>query len=146
MAAIEQRLSDRGLRVTPQRVAIYEFLSGNRTHPTAADIHDAVKRQYPMISPATIYKTLEVLVQMGEVVELPFPDGTNRYDSNAHPHVHLVCTRCQTILDVEDGALLSLEMRAADASGFAIFARRFELQGLCRDCRTAESELKGPPA
>lgn len=145
MAAVSQHgafrrlLAERGYRVTPQRVAIYDAVRGDITHPSADDIYRRVRRQYPMISPATVYKTLELFVQLGLVSELGFGDDVNRYDSNPEEHVNLVCVRCRKITDVDEPSLLGAVRRnAASASRFEIFTGRHEFYGLCPDCRTAE--------
>lgn len=136
---IQAFLAERGYRVTPQRVAIFEFIHGNVNHPSAADVYEAIKEAYPMVSFATVYKTLETFVQLGLVGEMAFPDGVNRYDSNPKAHFNLVCTSCKKIVDVGDERLPSLEEMAAKVAGFSVRSSRHELYGLCPDCKSEEA-------
>lgn len=138
--AFRRMLAERGYRVTPQRVAIYDAIHGDPSHPSADDVYQRVRRRYPMISPATVYKTLELFVRLGLVSELGFGDDVNRYDSNPEAHVNCVCVRCRKITDVDDAAMLAaVRRRAADASRFEIFTGRHEFYGLCPECRAAEA-------
>src|SRR5438552_6188610 len=107
-----------GLRLTPQRVAIVRALLGE-SHPTAAEVYEAVRRRFPALGLATVYATLNTLVALGQIHELPFADAA-RYDANTAPHVNLVCTRCGQITDFVDceDALILLSARAADLALF----------------------------
>jgi Fur family peroxide stress response transcriptional regulator len=97
LAALERQ----GLRITPQRRAIVDALTGDASHPSAEDIHNQVLRSYPMISLATVYKTLALLNEIDEVAEVHVGSVT-RYDGrNKHPHPHLVCNRCGTVKDAQ---------------------------------------------
>lgn len=133
---ITEFLTARGYRITPQRVAIFEFIDGNPNHPSAAEVYDAIKEVHPMVSFATVYKTLEVFVRLGLVSEMAFPDGVNRYDSNPKAHFNLVCTSCRKIVDISDDVLINLETRAAELAGFAVKGSRHELYGLCQGCQS----------
>jgi Fur family transcriptional regulator, peroxide stress response regulator len=137
---IHEFLAERGYRVTPQRVAIFQFIHGNPTHPSAAEVYEAVKEEYPMVSFATVYKTLETFVRLGLISEMAFPDGVNRFDSNPRAHFNLVCTHCRTIIDVTDELLPSLATNAAAAANFRVRSSRHELYGLCPECQTRVPE------
>lgn len=139
---ITELLTAKGLRVTPQRVAIFEFIDGNPNHPSAAEVYDAVKEVYPMVSFATVYKTLEVFVKLGLITEMAFPDGVNRFDSNPAAHFNLVCVDCRKIIDVSDDILVSLAEKAAAIAGFRIQSSRHELYGLCPACQTKSPEAE----
>jgi Fur family peroxide stress response transcriptional regulator len=86
--ALAQRLSDSGLRATPQREVIYDVLLKKRDHPTAEDVFARVKPEMPMISIATVYNCLETLVQCNLVRAVNFERGPTRYCPNLHPHAH----------------------------------------------------------
>jgi Fur family peroxide stress response transcriptional regulator len=86
--ALAQRLSDSGLRSTPQREVIYSVLLKKRDHPTAEDIFARAKPEMPMISLATVYNCLETLVQCDLVKAVNFERGPTRYCPNLHPHAH----------------------------------------------------------
>jgi Fur family peroxide stress response transcriptional regulator len=86
--ALAQRLSDSGLRSTPQREVVYSVLLRKRDHPTAEDVFARVKPELPMISLATVYNCLETLVQCDLVRAVNFERGPTRYCPNLHPHAH----------------------------------------------------------
>jgi len=136
VAALRERLAEAGHRITPQRLYILEALVSDASHPTAEAIYARVRRVCPTTSLATVYKTLETLKQMGQVLELEFSDGSNHYDGlrpAAHPHV--LCQRCGRIEDVEVDGVPALEAQAARASGYQFQAHRIEFYGLCRSCQ-----------
>lgn len=143
MADAEQRfqqLKDKlrrlGYRLTPQRVALLRLLSESRGHPSAKDLYDQLRRQFPTTSLATIYKTLNVLKDLDEVLELGFSDDDNRYDGNRpYPHPHLICIRCRKIIDFDRDVVAGLEQELAQASGFEIVSHRLDFYGLCPECR-----------
>ncbi len=127
-------LRERGHRMTPQRLAIYRVLLSERTHPRAEDLYRLVRHEYPMISQATVYKTLELFKDLGLIVELGFGDDVNRYDVNPRPHLHMICVRCRRIFDLEDESLNEALARAADPPGFRVHYARYEYYGLCAEC------------
>ena len=90
-----------GLRVTPQRLAICEYLVTSDSHPTANDVFLQLKDQFPSLSLATIYNTLDVLVGMGIVNALGSAGDNNvHFDSNVSPHINLACVQCHKIVDI----------------------------------------------
>ena len=94
------RLKEEGFRLTPQRVAVVKILASNEEHLSAEKIYERVRTEFPFTSLATIYKTVTLLKQLGEVMELGFVDDSNRFDgARPYPHPHLICTKCRRILD-----------------------------------------------
>src|ERR1039458_5186441 len=99
--ALAQRLSDSGLRSTPQREVIYNVLLTKRDHPTAEDVFARVKPEMPMISLATVYNCLETLVHCDLVRAVNFERGPTRYCPNLHPHAHFHDVETGSIHDIE---------------------------------------------
>jgi Fur family peroxide stress response transcriptional regulator len=133
---ITQRLRASGHRLTPQRMAVLKILASSDGHPSAEQIYDQVKTAFPMTSLGTIYKTISVLQVMGEILELGFGEGSNRYDgAKPYPHPHLICMQCNKIIDgdlsLDPESLRSLEL----ASGYKILRPQISLYGLCPDCK-----------
>ncbi len=141
LAAVIHRLREQGYRLTPQRMAIVQAVLESPDHPSAEEIYQQVSAVFPMISLATVYKTLEVLKDLGEVVELPV-EGRTRYDGNLQPHIHLICERCHTVIDWSDGAI-SFPEESIAASGFHPHHYRLEVHGLCPRC-VAETSAPAP--
>jgi len=131
------KLHDSGCRITPQRLCILRALVESNTHPSAEEIYAQVRLVSPTTSLATVYKTLDTLRDLGEVLEIQPGDGRQHYDGvrpSFHPHV--ICTRCGEIRDVEIAGLSGLPRLAQSASGYEILTPRVEFYGLCPACQT----------
>ena len=130
------RLREQEYRLTPQRIALLRLLAASDGHPSASHLYDQIKDQFPTTSLATVYKTLNVLKEIDEVLELGFSDGDNRYDGNKpYPHPHLVCINCQKILDPEVSLAQNLVQEVAQSSGYQIVSHRLDFYGLCPGCQ-----------
>ncbi len=119
--------------MTPQRAAILAFLEGNETHPSAEDIFEAVSAEYPMMSLATVYNTIDALKERGLLWELSIDEQRKRYDPNTRLHHHLICSVCRKVVDIH--MEFDLEVPEGRAQGFEITGRHVEFYGVCPDCR-----------
>jgi Fur family peroxide stress response transcriptional regulator len=129
-------LRGKGHRLTPQRLAVLRVLVGSADHPSVEQIYEEVRRQHPMISRATVYKTVETLKEMAQVLELEFSGAGNRYDGRRpEPHPHLVCRGCGSIRDVELPALSREAREVAEKTGYELLGHRLDLYGLCPACQ-----------
>ena len=132
-------LQGAGLRLTPQRLAIaHEVLA--QDHPTAAEVYEAVRSQFPTMGLATVYATLNVMVERGLLRPLAFENAV-RFDANVTPHANLICTACGRITDYDgcDDVLRALRDRASSDAGFELEEHRLDLYGRCALCVVAES-------
>jgi Fur family peroxide stress response transcriptional regulator len=125
-----------GYRITPQRVAIIDYILSTESHPTAESMHEVIQKKHPMVSLATVYKTLDLLKKKGIVQELRLAGGS-RYDANVGRHVNLVCVNCGKIEDVDYDLLEEIENKVARKSKYDIVGSKFELYGYCSDCQKA---------
>jgi Fur family peroxide stress response transcriptional regulator len=133
------RLRERDHRLTPQRMAVLKLLAVSEGHPSVEQIHERMKADFPMTSLATIYKTVTLLKEMGEVLELGFSDDSNRYDGNKpYPHPHLICTKCKNIMDAEVATLSELRQEVARSTGYRIVSHRLDFFGICPQCQKKE--------
>ena len=133
------RLRERGSRLTPQRMAVLKILAASEEHPSVEQIYERVKVDFPMTSLATIYKTVTLLKEMGEVLELGFSDGSNRYDGNKpYPHPHLICTKCRNIVDPKVPTLSELPQEVARSTGYRLVSHRLDFFGICPQCQEKE--------
>ncbi len=134
-AELTDSFRQRGLRITPQRVAVFEALQGSTGHPTAETIYRMVSADMPSISLRTVYQTLNDLTEMGEIKSLDLGVEATRFDPNIDDHHHLVCDECGLIADVYlDVSGLDLD----DLDGFTPAKTRVFVSGRCRDCTTAK--------
>ena len=134
-ARLREALEATGHRYTEQRAAVYRFLSSTTSHPNADEVFQGVRGQVPGISLATVYKSLETLVNCGLASKLTYSDGSARYDARMDPHHHAKCVSCGSVLDVP-GHLLDedLEEYSLALDGFTVLGYRLELTGFCGTC------------
>ncbi len=133
------RLKEQGHRLTPQRMAVLKVLTSSEDHPGVEQIYEQVRVDFPMTSLATVYKTIGVLKEMGEVLELSFSDDSKRYDGNKpYPHPHLICVKCRNIVDPEVPTLGELPQRVAQTTGYQITNHRLDFYGICPQCQENE--------
>lgn len=139
---ILKRLREKGVTMTPQRMAVVEFLIKSETHPTADDIHKSIQARYPSISLATVYSTLELLKELGEIQELSIRKrGKACFDPNPDIHHHLLCRRCGRILSIEFEYPRSCPIIARDIiNGCKIEEVQAYLYGVCSECMEREGE------
>lgn len=131
-------LKEKGMRITPQRMAICQLLDESRNHPTAAQIFAQLRRQYPSLSLMTVYNTLNVLVRMGMVNELgSIADGSMHYDGDTSPHVNLACISCHQIVDLDCQSVSQLFVEVTGRSGYKVQGSRMLFYGLCPECHKA---------
>ena len=122
-----------GIKLTPQRLAILNFLDGNKSHPSADDIFIAVKKEFPTMSFATVYNTMDALKSRDKVQELTIEPGKKRYDPDCSQHHHLICVECKSIVDVYKDFRLSL---SSDITrNFDIKSNHVKFYGLCKRCK-----------
>jgi Fur family transcriptional regulator, stress-responsive regulator len=125
-----------GLRVTPQRQAIFGLLHGDDRHPTVESLYEAARARMPTISLKTVYQTVNDLAAMGEVVLLDLGTGSYRVDPNVeHDHHHVICTRCGKVRDVSLD-LGDVELPPRYRRGFSVSAVEVNFRGLCDECAT----------
>ena len=131
-----EKLREHEYRITPQRLALLKVLAMSQDHPSAEDIYARLRRNFPTTSLATIYKTVGLLKEMGEVWELGFGDGRNRYDGNKpYPHPHLVCIQCKRIIDSDVKGMSDISEDLSQKTGFQIVSYRLDFFGICPECQ-----------
>jgi len=128
------RLREEGLKVTPQRIAVVKYLEGNVSHPSVEEIHREVSRDFPTISLATVYNTLDTLEQIGEVQVVTIDPTRKHYDPETRPHHHLMCTSCRSIGDVFADYSSVLRVPEELARQFRVRETSVSFRGVCRGC------------
>lgn len=135
---IRTRFKAQGLKVTPQRAAIYKALAETTSHPTAEALYQQVAQDYPMMSPNTVYYTLSSLKEAGLVREVNYWHDRSRFDANVTPHHHLICLTCRSIFDIEDQVLNKLHHKAKIPKHFQVVNHQVEFYGYCAPCQKAQ--------
>ena len=130
------KLKEREYRLTPQRVELVRLIAASKGHPSASQLYNQIKIQFPTMSLATVYKTLDLLKELGEVLEIDLRDDSH-YDGNKpYPHPHLICTNCQKIVDGElNAAMVNIVKEVEQNFGFKILKHQLAFYGLCPDCQ-----------
>lgn len=136
VAEMLEKLKERNYRVTPQRLAVLKILAASEGHPSVDDIYREVQVEFPTTSLATVYKTISLLKELNEVLELGFPDGSNHYDGkNPRPHPHAICMKCKKIMDPDAMNIEALSEEMSRKTGYKIFHHRLDFFGLCPECQ-----------
>ena len=132
---IVAKLKSRGLRVTPQRFAVYANLLGRCDHPTADDILSDLNQAAPTSSQATVYSSLQALREVNLVREVLLEEGVCRYDANVDPHHHFRCQSCGAIADIPWDTLASLNLQTLSPR-WQIEGYEVTVRGVCDRCQT----------
>lgn len=135
MKEILERLKERGVTLTPQRMAVIEYLKKHKGHPCVDDIYNAIKKKYPSISPATVYSTLQLLKEMGEVQELHIRGDKACYDPIPERHHHFLCRICGEMIDVKVQCPI-IKDDQVKGHGHKIEEVQAYLYGVCSECLT----------
>ena len=134
-AEILTLLKERAFRLTPQRVELVRLIAVSEGHPSAAQLYAKIKEKFPTMSHATVYKTLILLKEMNQVLEIDLRDDS-RYDGNRlGPHPHLICTKCNQIVDGELELEPALLKKLEETSGYQILRPQITFYGLCPNCK-----------
>ncbi|HPQ66607.1 MAG TPA: transcriptional repressor [bacterium] len=128
------------MRRTRQRSAILEELRKVKTHPTAEEVHEMVRRRLPRISLGTVYRNLEALSAAGTIRKLATAGSRKRFDADSRNHYHLRCVGCGRVVDLELSVEERLNEEAARSTGYRVLGHELEFQGWCPDCLDAAGE------
>ena len=130
------RLKEFGYKATPQRVAVLRAVANSREHLTPFALYQKVRHEQPRIGLVTVYRTLNILGELGLVCEVRAGENVRSYVvSPLEHHGHLICSECDRVVDFTDCNLDALEQRLARETGFAIEDHRLEFFGYCQDCQ-----------
>lgn len=141
MSILEDKLRQKSLKITPQRLEILRAVQQHQCdHPSAELIFQAVKKRYPAVSLATVYKTLETLVEIGEIRVAIVSQGKTRYDTRMDRHHHFICTVCGGVQDVEM-RMDCLETCAPEslADKGKILRSEVNFHGICTSCEAKQA-------
>ena len=127
--AICDKLHNSGLRVTPQRLWVYEYLEKYKTHPDAEEVYEAMKKQQNSITRATVYNVLNSLVEKGLAIEVKLDGERTRFDADIKMHGHFKCEKCKHIYDFNVS-----ELMVTGLEGFETNIKDVYFGGICNKC------------
>ncbi len=141
-----RKFRERGLKITPQRLAIFNLLDGNTGHPTAEEIYSGLKKDFPNLSFTTVYNILKSIKEAGGIQELLIERERAHYDPDVSLHHHIICTRCGKLRDIF--YTNTSEMRLPDdiLKEFSVTGHQIHFYGVCRACSENEEEEEGKTA
>ena len=132
---IINRLRESNHKITPQRMAVSKILAQSEGHPSVEEIYKRLQDDFPTMSLATVYRNVMLIKSLGEVLEIGFPDGSNRYDGNKpYPHPHVICIKCKKIVDPDLDSLDEMKKEVALETNFKILNHRLDFFGICSNC------------
>lgn len=124
------------LKYSRQREAIKDYLATSRSHPTADMVYMHVKKEFPNISLGTVYRNLNLLSDLGEILKLTTPDGGDRFDGQTHDHYHFHCRSCGCVYDIEVDPDTISQINDLASSNFdgTIESHSLLFSGICSKC------------
>ena len=126
------------IRLTTQRQIILEELSKVKTHPTASEVYDMVRKRLPRIGLGTVYRNLELMAENGMILKLEVGGTQKRFDATTEAHYHIRCSCCGKVDDIDIPVIDTLIDTAADNSSYQILGHHIEFTGICPDCQAKE--------
>lgn len=123
-----------------QRASIQRYLHTHRTHPTAETVYQDIRQEFPNISLGTVYRNLNLLADLGEILRISPGNGPDRYDANVCPHYHFICENCGNVLDVEMEAQLWLNDAANKFIEGSVTNHVTHFYGLCPECQNKKTQ------
>lgn len=142
---LKEDLKKKGYKLTPQRRAIVDTIVDNEgKHLTAEEIYDEVKKRCQEIGLATVYRTISLLEEIGVVSRLHLNDGCSRYElvhsDEHHMHHHLICNKCNAVIEVQDDLLEEIEKRISKEYKFTILDHSLKFFGSCKKCQKSSND------
>ncbi|KRQ88065.1 Transcriptional regulator PerR [Caloramator mitchellensis] len=135
MDKLSNLFKEKNLKLTPQRYAIYNYLKGTKSHPSAEMIYDALKIHYPTMSLATVYKTLNTLIELNLVQEINVGEDNFRFDATVEAHPHIICLACGKVEDIDSLDLTNVNKVAQEHTKYQIKSSKVYFYGYCEKCK-----------
>ncbi len=129
------RSKEKGLKLTPQRMVIFKILAESNRHLTVDEIYQEARAEHPMLSPATVYRNVEQMVDAGLLAHLELSGASMRYDTNLEEHHHFVCNKCGKVFDLYlKDFNYEVDSEKSHLSGIKVDSRQLYLHGTCGEC------------
>jgi Fur family transcriptional regulator, ferric uptake regulator len=126
--------------MTEQRRVILDELQKLRSHPTADELYESVRKRLPSISLGTVYRNLEMLSEAGMIQKLEISGSQKRFDGITRNHYHVRCLKCGRVDDIETGPIADIDKVMKSVHGYKIVSHRLEFVGVCPRCRNEEPQ------
>ena len=130
----QEKLEDKGFRITPQRLGIFHFLVETESHPSAEMVYQEVRKKYPNISFDTVNRTLLCFYRKGLIKMVESGHGPRRFDANLRQHYHFRCMYCKRIIDFTSKEYDDIKVPADIRKKFKVLSQKIILEGICKEC------------
>lgn len=138
----KEKLENNGFRITPQRLSIFSFLVESKSHPSAEDVYQQVKKEFPNISFDTVNRTLLSLLEKGLIKLIESGYGPRRFDANLKPHYHFRCLHCKRIIDFQSKEYDNVNVPEKLKKKYKIIKQEIILTGICPECISKQKRMK----
>lgn len=135
MKDLADLLKVKGLKVTPQRLAIFHMLYNTTSHPSAETIYNSLQETHPTMSLATVYKTLDSFKKNNLIQEINVGEDSFRYDVGTHTHPHVICVECREVSDMESKSLQNIREQVSKETKFKLVGEQLYFYGICPKCQ-----------
>ncbi len=123
-----------GLKYSRQREAVLVYLRSTRSHPTAEQVYDEIRKKFPKISLGTVYRNLNLLAGQGEILRLNCGDGVEHFDAMTDPHNHFICQHCGKVMDLDIALDPVMDLEADENFPGKIEGHKIYFYGICENC------------
>ena len=127
------------MRLTPQRQVILEELGKVKSHPTANEVYDMVRKRLPRIGLGTVYRNLELMAENGLILKLEVGGTQKRFDATTDLHYHIRCTTCGKVDDIKLEVIPQINKVASGSTDYEILSHHIEFSGICQECSGSET-------
>ena len=131
----EVKIMEKALKHSKQRDAILNLLKSVYCHPTADWLHTQLKKDFPNMSLATVYRNLNLLLELGEIIKLDVGDGVDHFDANSGEHCHFICNKCHSVIDINVPSSSHLKIEAENCNDISVTNCSLFLYGNCSNCK-----------
>ncbi len=133
---------NQGLRITPQRVAVYEILLKSKDHPSAVTVFEQIRKKYPNVSLDTVNRTLLTIAELGLATTIPGSGDAKRFDADINHHQHFRCLKCKKIVDFECPGFENMKLPKEIRKRFIVVTKTLYLEGICNNCKRQDKKSK----
>lgn len=128
-----KRLQQHNIKLSVQRIAIMNYLMGNKTHPTVDEIYTELSTSIPTLSKTTVYNTLKLLSDHGAIQTLTIDERYTCYDADTEAHAHFLCKKCNKVYDIACDKKAEV-IKAEDFKGYLVEETHYYFKGICPNC------------
>lgn len=126
---------EKALKHSKQRDALLNLLKNVYCHPTADWLHTQLKKDFPNMGIATVYRNLNLLLEIGEIIKLDVGDGVDHFDASPAEHCHFICNKCHSVIDIDVPSSYILKTEAENCNDISVTNCSLFLYGSCSNCK-----------